>query len=172
MCDSDVWYLPAGPWGKAFNRSSESFEKIFPTRCKLCAAWWQTFLLYIAFSQLFQLLPQIFMYNHPFLFTCFFVCSITRRMEESVCWRTDCRIFTAREFYLTGSCSDFNTSSCSYCYFLWGCKNREPICIECKAFRVFTQRRVEQMMQFSPDNCKGCSVPVNTGLLRNNLKTY
>lgn len=31
------------------------------------------------------------------------VCSIAQRTEESICWRTDCLIFTAREFYPTGS---------------------------------------------------------------------
>lgn len=33
---------------------------------------------------------------------CLFVHSIALRMEESVCWRMDCQISTAKEFYLTG----------------------------------------------------------------------
>lgn len=85
---------------------SETFEKTFPDRYKLGAARRHIFFT-VAFGVRLRLLRLIIRR----CCRCPFVCSTTRRTEESVCWRTDCRISTAREFYLTGKTSRLNNIS-------------------------------------------------------------
>lgn len=52
------------------------------------------------------------------------VCSTARRTEESICWRMDCLISTARECYQTGS-------SQNQFYFCAVGKKKQQICDQC-----------------------------------------
>lgn len=155
---------PRGHGANPLTTGLKVFKRLFQLGTN-SAAWWQSFWLHIYCNCCLRFVGLIML-----CFTYFFVCSITWRMEESVCWRMDCRSFTAREFCPTGRSSDFNTQTDSYCYCLWGCKTW----IVCSGKENFERQHSAELNRwwYSLLMCKVCSVPVSTGLLTNHLKIY
>lgn len=173
MCDSDVWYLPAGPWGNPLTTCLKVFKKIFQLgtnsvqhddRFSGCA---------LPFASYFNCCLRFFMYNHLFFFFLFQPVSLCVALrgewrsqyaggwtagflqQESFTWQVDPQI-------LILALAD------SY-YFLRGCKNCEPSCIVWFGRKTFECWTDDGILSW---RAKLAACRSTLGFLRNYLKVY